>query len=60
MSNLLADMMHHISGPDLAWAELEFQYKPNDCFPYNELLGEIMACPVNFLYMTTGLRDRDS
>ena len=60
MCNLLADMMHYISGPDLAWAELEFQYIPNDCFLDNAFVGEIMACPVNFLYLTTGLGDRDS
>jgi hypothetical protein len=57
MFHLLADMVHYISGPELAWSRLEFQESPDDCFLDTAFLNDILAYPTNFLYLTTGMGD---
>ena len=58
--HLLADMVHYVSGPELAEQRLEFQAEAKDCYINVPLFQTLFAYPMNFVYLTTPLGDTHS
>ena len=55
--HMFADMFHYVSGPELAEERLDFQGGAKDCFVNVQLWQNILAYPLNFLYLTTSMGD---
>ena len=55
--HLLADMFHYVSGPELAEERLEFQGQETDCYVNVQFWQNMLAYPLNFVYLTTSLGD---
>lgn len=56
-AHLIADMFHYVADPELADERLDFQHGPHNCFVNVKLTRELLAYPVNFLYLTTSFGD---
>ena len=56
-SQTLADMFHYVSGPELAEERLAFQGGTKDCYVNVQFWQNMLAYPLNFLYLTTSLGD---
>ena len=58
---VLADMFHYVSGPELAEARLDFQDGTrNECFVNVRFVQTMMQYPLNFLFLTTSMGDTSS
>eukprot|EP00531_Pseudo-nitzschia_arenysensis_P015911 CAMPEP_0116145840 /NCGR_PEP_ID=MMETSP0329-20121206/16838_1 /TAXON_ID=697910 /ORGANISM="Pseudo-nitzschia arenysensis, Strain B593" /LENGTH=368 /DNA_ID=CAMNT_0003641533 /DNA_START=16 /DNA_END=1122 /DNA_ORIENTATION=+ len=56
-AHLIADMFHYVADHELADERLSFQHGPHNCFVNVKLTRELLAYPVNFLYLTTSFGD---
>ena len=55
----LADMVHYVSGPEMAEDRLDFRDNPNNCYVNVFLFQTLFAYPMNFIFLTTSLGDGD-
>ncbi|GFH43870.1 predicted protein [Chaetoceros tenuissimus] len=58
--HLLADMTHYASGPELAYDRIQYQGDEAVCYAGVYTMQTILAYPLNFVYLATGIGNVES
>jgi len=56
--HVLADTIHYVEGPELAWTRLEYQGGSDECYLNGYLMHTLLAYPLNFVYLVAPWGDR--